>query len=109
MKPTAVIRVAASLFACLLSTLCLSAQTFTGPNIPGASSDFDFTIAGSSTNLSVIVPGNSTSYSELLLKRGTPPTDTSYDFISKVPGQTNSIHLELPEAAPGTYFIRVRT
>jgi hypothetical protein len=109
MKPFAFIRVAASCFALLISTFTLSAQTFGGLNLPGASSDFNFTIDGTVTNISVIVPGSATAYSDVLLKRGTPPTDTSYDYISKLTSTTNSIHLEAPELSPGTYFIKVRT
>jgi uncharacterized repeat protein (TIGR02543 family) len=58
----------------------------------------------------VIVPGTNTTFSELLLKRDSAPTDADYDFGSSFPGQTNAIHLEAPElTAGGTYFVRVKT
>ena len=37
------------------------------------------------------------------------PTDTSFEFIARLNGQTNEINLESPEYAPGTYGLRVST
>src|SRR5688572_27483772 len=89
---------AATLLVALLSlTVSLRAQTFTGANAPGASSDFSFAVGAVSTNLSVVVPGGSGGYSDLLLKHGSAPTDSSFDYISALPGQTNAIHLEIPQ------------
>ncbi len=98
-----------SLIVCLLTPhLGSSAQSFTGTNAPGGVTNFSFAVPASATNLSFTLPGSATAYSHLLIRRGATPTDTVYDFSSQIAG-TNAIHLELPEAAPGTYHCRVRT
>src|ERR1044071_8663710 len=94
----------AMLLIALLPAPSLFGQAFVGTNEPGATTNFSFALDSSSTNVSVIVGGNATAYSELLLKRGSPPTDTDYDFSSAFPGQTNGIHLEMPELLPGTFY-----
>jgi hypothetical protein len=103
MKMIATLRTTAALIAGLLATPLL-AQTFSGTNAPGGATNFSFTITAASTNLSIIVPGTATAFSHLLLKQGSAPTDSSYDFISAFVGQTNALHLELPELAPGTWL-----
>src|SRR5687767_4836941 len=102
-------RRAGFLFLLLFTTIATRAQFFSGSNVPGASSDYSLLVGPATTNLSIIVPGGASGYSDLLVKRGSAPTDTSYDFISNLSGQTNAIHLETPELTPGSYFIRVRT
>src|SRR5688572_25416986 len=109
MRKTYSLRGAGLLVMLLSLSISLHAQTFTGSNLPGASTDFSFTVQSATTNLSIIVPGSSSGYSDLLLKRGSAPTDTSFDYICTLPQQTNAIHLELPQLTFGTYFIRVRT
>src|SRR5438034_5045933 len=109
MNMTSIRRGAVTLAALLLAMPELYAQTFSGTNSPGTATDFSFAITASSTNLSLLVPGTTTAFSDLLLKRGSAPGDSSYDFISAFTGQTNAIHLEAPELSPGTYFIRIRT
>jgi hypothetical protein len=85
------------------------AEIYTGNNAPGASSSFVIEVDSGTTNLSFIVPGNAASFSHLLVKKGSAPLDTSYDYSAQADKQTNAVHLELPEAAPGTYYVRVRT
>lgn len=90
-------------------TLVAAAQVFTGTQAPNTYSEFVVTFGSAVTNVSFVVPGTSSAYSWLLIKKGTAPTDTQYDFSSRVNGQTNALHLEAPEAGAGTYYIRVRT
>src|SRR5437762_2217660 len=86
-----------------------SAQTFSGTNPPGGAQDFPITVGTGSTNLSMSVAGTATSFSHLLLKKGSPPSDSDFDFIAAADGQTNAINLELPELQVANYFLRVRT
>ena len=97
------------LIAGLLGTHRTNAQTFSGSNAPGTATDFSFSLNAAATNLSVIVPGDGGAFSHLLIRKGSAPTDTDYDFISPLNGQTNALHLEMPELSAGNYFIRVRT
>ena len=85
------------------------AELYNGNNAPGSSTNILVEVDASTTNISFILSGNATSYSHLLVKKDSPPLDTSYDFSSQVNGQTNAIHLELPELSPGFYYVRVRT
>ncbi len=109
MKTTSPFAMAMMIIAGLLGISTGVAQTFTGNNAPGTATNFSFSINGAATNLSVIVPGDGSAYSHLLIKRGSAPTDSDYDFISAFPGQTNALHLEVPELSAGSYFILVRT
>lgn len=108
MNATTVARLLASLIGGLLPGTLGLAQTFTGTNAPGGATNFTFSISAAATNLALTLPGSATAYSSLMIRRGMPPTDTAYDFSSQVMG-TNAVYLELPEAAPGTYYCRVRT
>jgi hypothetical protein len=87
----------------------LSADAFLGTNTPNSYSEFSITVGADITNLSLKLPGNASGYSYLFLRKGAAPSETVYDFSSKLDGQTNDIHLEQPEVSAGTYFIRVRT
>ena len=93
----------------LLASLSLLSQTFTGTNAPNVGTNFAVSVSAAATNLSFTVAGTALAYSYLLVRKGSAPTDTTYDFSSQVNGQTNAIHLEQPEASPGIYFVRVRT
>jgi len=89
--------------------LKISSQTFSGTNAPGDAQDFPITVGAGATNLSITVGGSATAYSHLLLKLGAPPSDTDFDFIAALDGQTNAINLELPELQAGGYVLRVKT
>ncbi|MDB6111575.1 MAG: hypothetical protein JWR69_3325 [Pedosphaera sp.] len=84
-------------------------QTFSGTNAPNQGTNFTFNIPSGATNLSLLVSNSASAYSYLLLKKGAAPTDTDFDFIARVNGQTNKINLELPEFALTNYGLRVRT
>ncbi len=86
-----------------------SAQSFSGNNPPGGSQDFPITINSGTTNIAMSVAGTTTSFSHLLLKSGSPPSDSDFDFIAAADGQGNAINLELPELKLTNYFLRVRT
>lgn len=86
-----------------------NAQPFVGTNAPGGATNYLLTIPVAATNVSFVVSNNGTAYSHLLLKRNGTPTDTDYDFISRLNGRTNQINLELPEFQTGDYGLRVRT
>ncbi|MGH7972285.1 MAG: hypothetical protein ACREIC_26535, partial [Limisphaerales bacterium] len=94
--------------ACL-ATAPLHSQTFLGTNAPGTGTDFTFTIGAGATNLSLVISNSAVAYSYLLLKNGGTPTDTVFDFASRLNGQTNEINLEAPEFAQATYGLRVST
>ena len=47
-------------------------------------------------------------FAALLKKNGTP-TDTDFDFISRLNGRTNQVNLQLPEFSTGSFGLRVRT
>ena len=102
-----------SRFLVVLPALCavVSAhgQTFLGTNSPGTGSNYTFTLAAGATNLSLVVSNSAASYSYLLLKKGGTPTDSSFDFIARLDGQTNEINLESPEYSPGTYGLSIST
>ena len=108
MKMTARLALLTIFIAGVLGTNSLLAQTFTGSNSSGAATNFSFSLNAAATNLSVIIPANGGAFSHLLIRKGSAPTDTDYDFVA-ASGQTNALHLEMPELSPGTYFIRVRT
>ena len=96
-----------------VSALCSAfpgfTQSFNGTNAPGAGTNFTFTPAAGVTNLSVVVSNNAAAYSYVLLKKGGTPTDTDFDFIARLSGQTNEINLEMPEYSAGTYGLRIST
>jgi hypothetical protein len=102
-------KVRTSLFAFLLPLASLNAQTFPGTNAPGTGTNFTFTVGSAATNLSLVISNNAAAYSYLLLKFGGTPTDTVFDFASRLVGQTNQINLEVPQFASGTYGLRVST
>jgi hypothetical protein len=97
----------------LVSAICAFVpafgQSFVGTNSPGAGSNFTFTLTAGATNLAVVVSNNATAYSYVLIEDGGTPTDTSFEFIARLNGQTNEINLESPEYAPGTYGLRIST
>src|SRR3954470_3019354 len=88
---------------CLLVPDGVQAQSLAGTNAPGAATNFSIVVPAGATNFSLVVSNNSTAYSHLLLKKGGTPTDTDYDFISRLNGRTNQINLELPQFASGSY------
>src|SRR6266568_9098838 len=92
-----------------LFTLSSSAQTFLGTNAPGTAQTFSFTPGAGATNLALSVAGGSAAYSHLLLKAGTVPNDTNYDFIASLDGAGNAINLEAPQFQITNYVARVRT
>ena len=102
-------RSSASLFLYLAGLLSASAQVFIGTNAPGTATNYPVVVDASTANLSFTVAGTASTYSYVLVRRGSAPTDSTYDFSSQVNGQTNAVHLEQPEVAPGTYYVRVRT
>lgn len=87
----------------------LSADSFSGTNTPNSYTDFTLAVGADVTNLSLVLPGSATKYSHFLLRKGAAPTDTVYDFSSRLDAQTNAVHLEKPELSAATYYIRVRT
>jgi len=93
----------------LAFVLTASAQTFTGTNAPGKYTEFPLTVSTGATNLALTLGGTGAAYSYLLVKKDSSPSDTSYDFSSKLNGTTNALYLEQSEVAPGTYYIRVVT
>ena len=97
-----------ALFACGQPS-GLYAQSFTGTNVPGAGSNFTFTVGASATNLSLVVSNNLSAYSYLLLAKGRPPTDVDFDFVSRLVGATNRINLQSPEFVATNYGLRVLT
>ena len=90
--------------------ISVSAQTtFVGTNSPGQGTNYTFNVVAGATNLSLVISNSATAYSYLLLKAGGTPTDTSFDFASRLNGLTNQINLELPEFSTGAYGLRVST
>ncbi len=87
----------------------VSAQVFTGSNAPNTGTTFSVPVGTGTTNLSITVGGTASAYSYVLVRKGTAPTETAYDFSSQVNGQTNAIYLEEPEVSAGTYYVRVST
>jgi len=104
-------RTAAAFVICSLAVgvATAPAQGFSGTNQPGAGQNFVFSTGAGATNLALTVPGSATVFSHLLLRAGVAPTDTAYDFLAALNGQTNAINLELPELKPTNYVLRVRT
>jgi hypothetical protein len=98
-----------SLFLAVLPLANLRAQIFPGTNAPGTGTNFTFTVGAGATNLSLVVSNNASTYSYLLVKLGGAPTDTVFDFASRLNGQTNQINLEAPQFALGSYGLRVST
>ena len=84
-------------------------QNFVGTNSPGTGTNYTFTVGSGATNLSLVISNNATVYSYLLVSKGGTPTDTSFNFASRLTGQTNQINLEAPEFVTGTYGLRVST
>jgi hypothetical protein len=93
------------------SLLCWSApgQPFVGTNAPNTASNFTVTLPAGSTNFSLVVSNSAAAYSYLSIKFGGTPTDSDFDFISRLNGRTNRINLQTPEFMAGTYGLRVRT
>src|SRR5580765_4576427 len=85
------------------------AQTFIGTNSPGQGTNYTFSTTAAATNLSLVISNSAGAYSYLMLKKGGTPTDTDFDFVARVSGQTNEINLELPEFAVTNYGLRVST
>jgi len=82
---------------------------FPGTNPPGGFTDFSVTLDQSVTNVAFVLPGTASAYSYLLVKKGNPPNDNDFDFISAQDGKTNSVNIELPDTGAGTYHVRVKT
>ena len=78
------------------------AQSFVGTNAPGQATNYTFTVGAGATNLSLVISNNASAYSYLLVEKGGNPTDTVFDFASRLNGQTNRINLENPEYSAGT-------
>ncbi len=85
------------------------AQTFNGTNPSGGASQYSFQVGSGATNMSVTVAGDGAAYSYLLLRKGSNPTDTSYDYSSQDAGRGNAVCLEQPELSAGTWYARVKT
>jgi hypothetical protein len=110
MNSTTSLRRAVVLTATALWALgSLQAATYSGSNPPGGSQDFAFTPAAGAASVSLTVAGTPTAYSHLLLKRGSAPSATDYDFAARLNGQGNALHLELPELEATNYVVRVLT
>src|SRR5260370_25773334 len=95
-------------FAAILVMAALAANrsqalTFIGTNAPGQGTNFSFTTTAGATNLSLVISNDATAYSYLLLKKGATPTDSDFDFASRLTGQTNQINLEIPEYSATNY------
>ena len=87
----------------------LGAQpVWVGTNAPGQTTNFTFSLNTGATNLALVVSNNASAYSHLLLARGRTPTDTDFDFIARVNGQTNQIVLEAPEFRATNYGLALR-
>ncbi|MGC3957428.1 MAG: hypothetical protein QM813_05545 [Verrucomicrobiota bacterium] len=100
----------ALLLICLLANaITLTAQTFVGTNAPGGGTNYSFTLSAAATNLSLVISNGSTTVPYLLLAKGRTPTDTDFDFISRINGATNQINLQSPEFAATNYGLRVLT
>src|SRR6476646_2425648 len=98
------------LFVILLCpSAVLRAQTFVGTNSPEQGSNYTFSTTAAATNLSLVISNSAGAYSYLMLKKGATPTDTDFDFVARVSGQTNEINLEAPEYAVANYGVRVST
>ena len=97
-----------TLLTCLF-VQTLPAQNFRGTNAPGGATNFTITIPAGATNLSLVVSNSGVAYSHLLLKKNGTPTDTDFDFISRLNGRTNQVNLQLPEFSTGSFGLRVRT
>ena len=94
---------------CLLLAHRILAQTFIGTNAPGQGTNFAFTISAAATNLSLVISNWTSVYSYLLLAKGRMPTESDFDYISRLNGATNQINLEQPEFAVTNYGLRVFT
>ncbi len=91
------------------SITILNAQPFIGTNAPNTATNFAFTLNASTTNLALVVSNTATIYSHLLLAKGRTPTDTDFDFISRLDGTTNQVILEATEFVATNYGLRVKT
>src|SRR5512135_358675 len=87
----------------------LTAQTFIGTNAPGQGTNYGFSVGAGATNLSLVISNASSTYSYLLLARGRAPTDTDFDYISRINGATNQVNLQGPEFVVTNYGLRVLT
>ncbi|MGZ5567011.1 MAG: hypothetical protein ACXWKG_08365, partial [Limisphaerales bacterium] len=106
---TSVFRITTVVGFIVSSLVCARAQTFTGTNSPGTGTNFIIQVGAGTTNIALTVGGSATAFSHLLLKSGQAATDNSYDFISQLDGQTNTLNIEIPELLATNYYIRVRT
>lgn len=71
--------------------------------------NFSLSVSAASSNLSLVISNNATAWSYLLLKKGGTPTDTDFDYISRLKGATNVLNLQPPEFEPLPYGLRVLT
>ena len=97
------------MFICLVCAMDLPAQTFQGTNAPNSAADYSVLIGAGATNLSFSVGGGASAYSYVLVRKGSAPTDVSYDFSSQLAGQSNAIHLDQLDVSAGTYYVCVKT
>lgn len=86
-----------------------TAQNFTGTNAPGGFTDIPLSVGPGATNLAISVNGTATTFSYLLLKAGSAPNESDYDFRAALDGSTNFINLEFPELRLTNYVLRVFT
>ncbi|HKQ38988.1 MAG TPA: hypothetical protein VJ063_13000, partial [Verrucomicrobiae bacterium] len=93
----------------LFASSALGQNPLVGTNTPGTARNFTFSIVPGVTNFQMILSNTPTVFSHLLVKRGSAPTDTDYEYSSTWDGSTNSIFLETPEVAVTNFYIRVRT
>src|SRR5436190_20193949 len=102
-------RISTVIVSIVCSLVCANAQTFTGTNSAGTATDFSIQVSAGTTNIALTVGGSATAFSHILLKSGVPASDSSYDFISQLDGQGNTLNIEVPELLATNYYIRVRT
>ncbi len=80
-----------------------------GTNI-GSFHDYPLSFGLGACNVCVEIPGGTNAFSYLFLKVGnSAPTDLSWDFLSMLDGNTNSLALEKPELTHRNFFLRVFT
>lgn len=109
MRQHPLLRTSILITSLVCSLVCARAQTFSGTNAPGASTDFVLQVGAGTTNIALTVSGSATAFSHILLKSGVTASDSNYDFISQLDGQTNTLNIEVPELVATNYYIRVET
>ena len=93
-----------------MAVTTVRAETFSGINAPGTSTNFPFLVSAGTTNFSLTVANTTSEFSHLLLKLGGTATTADYDFIAQFDdGRTNAINLELPECVATNYEVMVYT